>query len=185
MIRLAAQFTLGTRDGRKVLATINERLEYPGFSEWSDFKSVWQVHVSDGPVYRLQPLTRQSRKDASFADVDSGGTVLRVMEHLRRQFRREALFVEAHSGAAVLRVIGQHFDHGANGSVQVLSQPGAMESGTHAWRFPVQATKPQNAVMTAVDDSGNTTMHFRRTPSVKNKGFWEKSKGFLGQIDHR
>jgi hypothetical protein len=140
-IRLTAvRWVLATRDGEKLLATINDPA--PWSIRGKVLRSVSDVRIADGPVYRSQWRRRS-------------------------WFRWERFFVDAESGAHCLKLVGRHLAHNASGTVHVFGEPSPTEAGAHVWRFPVAETKAKNALMTAVDDLGNTIMRFRRTPELK------------------
>jgi hypothetical protein len=143
MIRpTAVGWAVSTRDGQRLLATINGRRKSLGDPR--------EVHVTDGPVYRAAK-TRWGWLSYEF-----------------HAWYSRRLFVDADSGEPAIKVVGFHFKRSADGTVQVLSQADAIDVGPRIWRFPVQATNDENAVMTAVDDLGNTVMRFRRTPALKD-----------------
>jgi hypothetical protein len=67
----------------------------------------------------------------------------------------------------------------AKATVRLLGEPGSTEVSPHIWRFPVEATKPENAIMTAVDDLGNAMMRFRRAPPLR-QGIFGNRVGYSG-----
>jgi hypothetical protein len=155
-IRLTAGgWAVSTRDGERLLATIEGgkrslRLAPRSFRDVEVLRTVCEVRITDGPVYRSK----------------SGWLSERFLVGPDR------FFVDADSGEPAIKVVSRHFERKAAGRVHVLSQAGAIDVGPHIWRFPVEATNAENAVMTAVDDLGKTMMHFRRTPGLKESLIW-------------
>jgi hypothetical protein len=146
-IRLTeGRWAIATRDEQKLLATINEgkksmRPATRSVRHVYVLRDISEVGITDGPVYREQ--WRGPR------------------------FHRQRFFVDAYSDQPVIKVPTRHFDHRDTGQIHVLSQPSSIDDGPQIWRFPLEGTKPENAVMTAVDDLGETMMRFRRTPGLK------------------
>jgi hypothetical protein len=130
---------LVTSDDGMLLATIDEASRRSSFSLL--FMPVREVRVAGGLVYRLQRLGGHSRE--------------------------ESQVVEADSGLPVLRIAGHHYNGRAGGTIQVLSERGQAAVGSGLLRFPVEGTKPQNALMSVADDSGRTILRFRVAYSIK------------------
>ena len=61
--------------------------------------------------------------------------------------------VEVTSGRPAFITTGTHLDHHANGTIEL--------PGHGTFGFPVQGTSPLNAVMSAVDESGKSQLHYR------------------------
>jgi hypothetical protein len=137
-IRLAEdRWAVLTSEGA-TLATINEGMKS---TRMVAFRSIREVRVSGGPVYHRR----------------RSGVLLRSKRH----------FIEADSGIPVLRTLGQHWDRRAFGKIELLTDESQAAVGTQLLRFPVEATKPQNALMRAVDNSDRTILTFRRPVALK------------------
>jgi hypothetical protein len=143
-IRLTdGRWAIATRDGEKSLATINggKRSLRPGSRSARQvdvLRSVREVHVVHGAVYRSKS---------------------------RWWYLASRFFVDVDSGEPVIKEFLWHHNREALGSVQVRA--GEMAVRPQNWRFPVEETTPDNAVMTAVDDLGNVKMRFRRTLALR------------------
>jgi hypothetical protein len=60
------------------------------------------------------------------------------------------------TGTPILYTSGAHFNRDARGSISFPDQ---------RWlRFPVRGTKPANAIMTAVDEAGNSVVRYKLIP---------------------
>jgi hypothetical protein len=157
-IRLTAgRWAVSTRDGERVLARINEGKKSPRLAPRSVrpvvvLRTVREVRITDGPVYRSKS------RWGWLSD--------------RTLVSPDRFFLDANSGQPAIKVVSFHVDRKARGTVHVLSQAGAIDVGPHIWRFPVEATNAENAVMTAVDDLGKKMMRFRRTPALKDSSTW-------------
>ena len=61
--------------------------------------------------------------------------------------------VDVTAGRPAFMIEGTHLDHEANGTIELPVYG--------SFGFPVQGTNPFNAVMSAVDESGKSQLHYR------------------------
>jgi hypothetical protein len=108
----------------------------------------------------------EGRRRSPVNPVGSGIRDVRVSDGLLYRHQRsgswwgpsQSHFVEVDSGVPVLKIVGHHWGRRAGGTLHLLGESGQSAVGSDLLRFPVEATKPQNAVMSAVDDSGRTVL---------------------------
>jgi hypothetical protein len=122
--------------------------------EWKrQAKSQYELIVNDTCVATVQ-LGSHGEVFTLSIDVDER-RVGYEGRRLRRWWQRGGApeLVEVTAGRPALIITGTHLDHRANGTIELPAH------GT--FEFPVQGTNPFNAVMSAVDESGKSQLHYR------------------------
>jgi hypothetical protein len=152
--------------------------EHPGNPGTGDGQAEWRG-IADLPGTRLRRASGWTSKI-----VDSDGQVLlaRRGNTLRvtasgQVFRMDAdaeEIVDATTGVPVLRWIGSHRYHHAG---TVVLGPG------QRWlRFPIQGSRPRDAVMRAVDESGTGVLWFRKTQRAVVEAVVSPDRGISPEI---
>ena len=162
------------REGR-IEALLEARREWERFASLPGTRVVWkrqaknqyELIVNDTCMATVQ-LGLFGGVSKISIDVDE-----RRVDYERRRLRRwwqrggAHELVEVTASRPAFKTTGTHLDHHADGAIEL--------PGHGTFGFPVQGTNPFNVVMSAVDESGKSQLHYRIGDSKLAVKTWQRN----------